>query len=514
MKIQIHDFGPIHHFECDLAKDLHLIVGENNVGKSYGITVVYLLLKALVESRDILGSAEFLHGRAMQLPEEIFDRVSALNVGDEADVGDIFREEIVRLLKDTFLKRFRDYIGETYGPIDHVTNKFSGESPRIRLAFGSEEIDIGVAEVGKVLEVKGLTIGSSIALRCVAENRPTDYEADNIVVYHDGRDYEHFKAAFIIACVHFFGNMLKDALGGIRDIHYLPALRSAAYQVLSASRGFRAALSGSRALPNADDKNKREDEWLLPDGELFKNPTVKIQDQLINTFESQIESLDISTPLNDYFRELSEIKPDKNSQGNDPIHRIAKDIERDILGGNVQFDGETQQMFYTPRGTDLRLDVDGASSMVSELSPLVVFLRYIVAGPRATTRTGLPDMRKGDSSPKTLVFMEEPEAHLHPVNQARLMSAFAALIFAADVKIFLTSHSNYLFTKLNNLILAEEIDVDVVEAHVFKWSKAGSKALPLAVDRLGIDDENFIDLAEALYEEKIDLIERMNADVR
>nr|VFJ42544.1 MAG: AAA ATPase domain-containing protein [Candidatus Kentron sp. DK] len=510
MKIQIHDFGPIHRFECDLGKDLHLIVGENNVGKSYGITVVYLLLKALMESRKDLDSTEFLHERVTQLPEEIFDRVSALNVGDEADIGDIFREEVVRLLKDTFLKRFRDYIKETYGPIGHVTNKFSGESPRIRLAFDSAEIGIGVAEAEKILEVKELTIGRGIALRCVAGSRPPNYEADNIVVYHDGRDHEHFKASFIVACAYSFGNMLKDALGGIRDIHHLPASRSAAYQVLSASRGLIAELSGSRAFLNMDGKNKREDEWLLPDGELFKNPTIKIQDHLINTVESPIKSLDISTPLNDYFRELSEIKPDKNSQGNAPIHGIAKDIERDILGGSVEFDGETQQMFYTPRGTDLRLDVDCASSMVSELSPFVAFLRHIAAGTRSA---GSPHMGKEDSPQKTLVFMEEPEAHLHPKNQVRLMSVFAALIFATNVKIFLTSHSNYLFTKLNNLILAKEIDVDAVEAHVFKPSKMGSEALPLAVDKFGIDDENFIDVAEELYEEKVDLMERVNANV-
>nr|VFK17737.1 MAG: AAA domain-containing protein, putative AbiEii toxin, Type IV TA system [Candidatus Kentron sp. LPFa] len=299
----------------------------------------------------------------------------------------------------------------------------------------------------------------------------------------DGRDYGRFKASFIVACAHFFGNMLTAALGGVCDIHYLPASRSAAYQVLSASRGLIAALSENQSF---------SDNRLL--------------------LKSQADLSTISTPLNDYFHELSEIKPDKNSQGNDPIHGIAKDIERDILGGNVEFDGETKQMFYTPWGTDLRLDVDCASSMVSELSPFVVFLRHMSTGSRSVAQTGSSPIGKEDNTPKTLVFMEEPEAHLHPKNQVRLMSAFAALIFAADVKIFLTSHSNYLFTKLNNLILAGEIDMDAVAAYVFKPSKMGSEALPLVVDRLGINDENFVDVAEELYEEKLDLIERINAD--
>ena len=48
MKISIHCLGPIHSYEFDLDKDFHLIVGRNSVGKSYAITVVYLILKAFV----------------------------------------------------------------------------------------------------------------------------------------------------------------------------------------------------------------------------------------------------------------------------------------------------------------------------------------------------------------------------------------------------------------------------------------------------------------------------------
>ncbi len=32
----------------------------------------------------------------------------------------------------------------------------------------------------------------------------------------------------------------------------------------------------------------------------------------------------------------------------------------------------------------------------------------------------------------------------------------------------------------------------------------------MQIDELGIEDENFLDVAEKLYEEKIDLIERLN----
>ena len=45
MKITITNFGPIKKFEIDLAKDLFMIYGKNNIGKSYAMSVVYLIIK-------------------------------------------------------------------------------------------------------------------------------------------------------------------------------------------------------------------------------------------------------------------------------------------------------------------------------------------------------------------------------------------------------------------------------------------------------------------------------------
>ena len=46
MKIKIVNFGPIKEFEFDLSKKLIVTYGDNNIGKSYAMQVVYLLLKA------------------------------------------------------------------------------------------------------------------------------------------------------------------------------------------------------------------------------------------------------------------------------------------------------------------------------------------------------------------------------------------------------------------------------------------------------------------------------------
>lgn len=49
MKITLENFGPIRNFSIDLKKDFHLLVGQNNIGKSYAITAVYLIAKNLIE---------------------------------------------------------------------------------------------------------------------------------------------------------------------------------------------------------------------------------------------------------------------------------------------------------------------------------------------------------------------------------------------------------------------------------------------------------------------------------
>lgn len=61
MQIVLQSFGPIKTFTFDLAKDFHLIVGENNVGKSYAMTMVYLILKTLLslEIRNIQIALDF-----------------------------------------------------------------------------------------------------------------------------------------------------------------------------------------------------------------------------------------------------------------------------------------------------------------------------------------------------------------------------------------------------------------------------------------------------------------------
>ena len=76
------------------------------------------------------------------------------------------------------------------------------------------------------------------------------------------------------------------------------------------------------------------------------------------------------------------------------------------MQGVVEFDNKSKRLLFTLNKTSLKLDLSATSSMVSEISPIVSYLKYI-----------FPSQRISKRGQKSLVFIEEPEAHLHPETQ-------------------------------------------------------------------------------------------------
>ena len=104
----------------------------------------------------------------------------------------------------------------------------------------------------------------------------------------------------------------------------------------------------------------------------------------------------------------------------------------DIIGGDYQI-SQNDQLHYTPKGTGLKLAMDQSSSAVRSLLDIGFYLRHVV--------------RKGD-----LLMVDEPELNLHPANQRRIARLFAHLV-NLGVKVFITTHSDYIVKELNTLIM-------------------------------------------------------------
>ncbi|MDM8566675.1 AAA family ATPase [Candidatus Halobeggiatoa sp. HSG11] len=104
----------------------------------------------------------------------------------------------------------------------------------------------------------------------------------------------------------------------------------------------------------------------------------------------------------------------------------------DIIGGNYSITNN-DELHFKPKGSKIKLTMDESSSAVRSLLDIGFYLRHIA--------------KEGD-----LLMVDEPELNLHPENQRRIARLFARLI-KIGIKVFITTHSDYIVKELNTLIM-------------------------------------------------------------
>ena len=132
----------------------------------------------------------------------------------------------------------------------------------------------------------------------------------------------------------------------------------------------------------------------------------------------------------DFIRQLENIAKKKSFVARE--HSEILEEFADIIGGEYAIT-ENDQLHYTPKGTRLKLTMDQSSSAVRSLLDLGFYLRHV-------------------AYPGSLFMVDEPELNLHPANQRRIARLFARLV-NLGVKVFITTHSDYISKELNTLIM-------------------------------------------------------------
>lgn len=474
MHIKIENLGPIHEFDFSLEKDFSVIFGKNNIGKSYAISVIYLILKNLL-SAGAARSYFFVVQYDLQrlLSESDFglkECVKNLKHNETIDIKSKIESLLAAFLQRIFVDGLNESFHATFDNIEKLENKLSTGKIRITIEADVATITLGVKD--KALCIQSALIKTdNVSLKKIKAHRGIKKSGNNVYLYcSDESDIlEENVTKYLIGKISTLTGAIKQL---IENVYYLPASRSGLYQALSAFSQIFAELSKSRGF-----------------------------------LRKKVEIPGISEPLSDYFLWLSDIKTRKPEAIGD-IAPIVFEIEKEILGGEVTID-DRKKILYKPYNLPLTLDVSSTSSMVSEISPIVSYLKYIITIPKKGARGKDLDASRQQTTPKPLIFIEEPEAHLHPEIQVKLMGAFAKLI-GANVKIVMTSHSNYFFAKINNLILDKTIKPNCACAMVFKTTSEGSVVHSVPIDQYGMDDENFVDISENLYNERESIIQLLN----
>ena len=214
----------------------------------------------------------------------------------------------------------------------------------------------------------------------------------------------------------------------------------------------------------------------------------------------------LSGVLADFLEQLIEIDRPWRSLGRRGSDLGAR-IEEAILGGSVRVDRSPAvgypRFAYRPDGWKDDLPLMNASSMVSELAPVVLYLRHMVG-------------------PGNVLIVEEPESHLHPAMQVEFTRQLAALV-GAGVRVIVTTHSEWLIEELANIVRRSRLpEVDRTDGDVAlrpdqvgvwlfqpKGRPKGSVVTESRLDDSGLYSSGFADVAAALHNDWADISSRI-----
>lgn len=199
----------------------------------------------------------------------------------------------------------------------------------------------------------------------------------------------------------------------------------------------------------------------------------------------------------------------ESKPANRSMNALADQLERETLDGKIRTKrpspGGYPEFVYRPRNIKQDIRLAHASSMVSELAPVVLFLRG--------------DIGRGDT-----LIIEEPEAHLHPAAQTQMAATLARMV-RAGIRVVVTTHSDWLLKEIGNLMREgalgeqigqpskeEELPSSLHPSEVGIWlfrkdeHASGSTVEEIPFDRSeGIEPQDYEEVAEELYNRSADL---------
>ena len=148
----------------------------------------------------------------------------------------------------------------------------------------------------------------------------------------------------------------------------------------------------------------------------------------------------LSGVLGDFLDQLVALASDSPQRNSGECNELALRLEKDLMRGAVSVERsqiDYPSFVYRPHGWERDLPLMNTSSMVSELAPVVLYLRHVV--------------QLGDT-----LIIEEPESHLHPTMQVELTRLLARVV-QAGVRIIITTHSEWILEELANLVRLSEL---------------------------------------------------------
>ena len=485
MKITVKNFGPIAEAKNIEVSPMTIFVGPSNTGKSYLAMLIYSIFKTFTrDDYPYDGLSAYVRARVHFLEEsEKRNLVDNLKKSRQVALSEIEKHFLVwaEMACEAWKSSFVDCFGEEGKKIIETPKSDENFSVKITTPEELLVLDLTEPQKSKLSSRKKEELYRQIEETLSATEKQ---EYKNRISDEPERRESWFLIKQSEQVVSELFSQFHVALSGEATTipYYLPAVRGG---IIQSHRTLVGALiqRASRAG-------------------LVETPSIPLLNGVFADFMQKL--IDLGSRVGVWGSITGrELLYGPDSVDRKRIEKIGGDMEAHILSGKVHVQKEETQYpgfryRFKANGKEYDLPLMNASSSVSELAPISLFIRhYLDVG--------------------NLFIVEEPEAHLHPGAQRQIAGALAQLA-NAGVKVLITTHSDIIIEQIGNFVYAakkprsrkvklKEEKCSVYWFNRLRMRKTRVKKKPFDPD-FGFLTKDHLDVSSKLYNEAVSLMGR------
>lgn len=486
MKITVKNFGPIREARNVEVGPMTIFVGPSNTGKSYLAMLIYSIHEVLAD--------DYLHWGLIHpfknSDGSYIDWLDRLRDSTPKSTNDEVRKiyvEWAQMVSETWKKKMVYCFGEEGKKLIEGNSAEKRFEVKVSCKENQTILVLSSPEKSKITLQKCRQISDKISAYVPQLAEVDDYESKAVreTVYAD--IYQEIFYELILVSFQRTFLPWKSARLPV-DSFYLPAIRGGVMQshrTLVSSLIERAPVAGlTDSLP-------------IP---LFNGVLSDFIMGLIKIGSKDLKYRDRSP------RGLNRIGEGNRREfySDYKMEQISSEIEQKIISGQIEIERSEAQYpdfryKFTREDSKYDLPLMSASSSVSELAPISLFIRHYVC-------------------PNDLFIVEEPEANLHPGAQREISDVLVKLV-NAGVNVLITTHSDNILEQISNFIYADwatvsaktKLDEDKCKTYLFKPAKKSKRTTVEAISfnpETGIVPEDHLKVSSDLYNETVELMEQ------
>ncbi|MHA1819982.1 MAG: AAA family ATPase [Promethearchaeota archaeon] len=405
-KFEFTNFGPISKGSL-IIKDFTVLYGSNNSGKSYATYAAYYILSLFNEDKLVIINN---YKPSSEIKMIFKDWINSVPIEERVSIPEEIHSKILRSIFIHIFRNpddlFREWFGcvpiklinynapkfEIYCNINNRQIRFSLNKPKdkniknkISVSFDFKKPEILFKKISKNEKKEGFL-----------EFRPAaSREESDLIIFDQNLGVSDLLEIILNKYLEYFKSLIiKEGI----NFYYLPSSRSG---LIMANKDF---IKASIIHPYSNSKNE---------------PPLLIKEFIYRLF------------IDELIEENGDLKFISSKK------KGLENFEKNVFKGIIRKEEINQyyrDFYYATDSMRNRHNILQTSSLIIELMPLIIFIKYFV-------------------KQRDIIFIEAPEAHLDIKNQWALIKILVNL-FRLGIKFVITTHSPFIISRIHNFILS------------------------------------------------------------